>query len=227
MRRRITAAALGLALALVVPSAGPGRQAERALEGLQPDAQQGPLHRPDPHAHTAAARLEGLRAGDLQPNPQPAHRPAVHVRVRRVRGDRLHADHRPVRNAVRPTPAHWAPEWAAIDEVPASYAVRPLVVINTAPQVAGGPEVLPLRRRREEVGDERHRQDPGRLGGDGALGLVQAVDDRPGEGAGAGGRARTSRASSLDALKFFHLKRAHPVPRARAARHGLDADARG
>ena len=29
-------------------------------------------------------------------------------------------------------PAHWAPEQAAIDEVPASYAVRPLVVINIA-----------------------------------------------------------------------------------------------
>ena len=31
-------------------------------------------------------------------------------------------------------PAHWAPEQAAIDEVPASYSVRPLVVINTAPR---------------------------------------------------------------------------------------------
>ena len=37
-------------------------------------------------------------------------------------------------------PAHWAPEWAAIDEVPASYAVRPLVVINTAPQVKQDPK---------------------------------------------------------------------------------------
>jgi kynurenine formamidase len=37
-------------------------------------------------------------------------------------------------------PAHWAPEWAAIDEVPASYAVRPLVVINTAAQVRKDPK---------------------------------------------------------------------------------------
>jgi kynurenine formamidase len=37
-------------------------------------------------------------------------------------------------------PAHWAPEWAAIDEVPASYAVRPLVVINTVPQVKQDPQ---------------------------------------------------------------------------------------
>ena len=36
-------------------------------------------------------------------------------------------------------PAHWAPEQAAIDEVPASYAVRPLVVINTVPDVRRNP----------------------------------------------------------------------------------------
>jgi kynurenine formamidase len=32
-------------------------------------------------------------------------------------------------------PAHWAPEYAAIDEVPATFAVRPLVVISIAKQV--------------------------------------------------------------------------------------------
>jgi kynurenine formamidase len=32
-------------------------------------------------------------------------------------------------------PAHWAPEWAAIDEVPPTFAVRPLVVISIAKQV--------------------------------------------------------------------------------------------
>jgi kynurenine formamidase len=32
-------------------------------------------------------------------------------------------------------PAHWAPEYPAIDELPATYAVRPLVVINIVPQV--------------------------------------------------------------------------------------------
>lgn len=37
-------------------------------------------------------------------------------------------------------PAHWAPEQAAIDEVPASYAVRPLVVINTVPEVRKDPK---------------------------------------------------------------------------------------
>jgi kynurenine formamidase len=37
-------------------------------------------------------------------------------------------------------PAHWAPEQAAIDEVPASYSVRPLVVINTVPDVKRDPQ---------------------------------------------------------------------------------------
>jgi kynurenine formamidase len=32
-------------------------------------------------------------------------------------------------------PAHWAPEYPAIDELPASYAVRPLVVISIVEQV--------------------------------------------------------------------------------------------
>jgi kynurenine formamidase len=32
-------------------------------------------------------------------------------------------------------PAHWAPEYAAIDELPATFAVRPLVVISIARQV--------------------------------------------------------------------------------------------
>src|SRR5689334_17616740 len=36
-------------------------------------------------------------------------------------------------------PAHWAPEYAAIDELPASYAVRPLVVISIVEQVKKDP----------------------------------------------------------------------------------------
>jgi kynurenine formamidase len=36
-------------------------------------------------------------------------------------------------------PAHWAPEYPAIDELPATYAVRPLVVISIVDEVAGNP----------------------------------------------------------------------------------------
>jgi kynurenine formamidase len=37
-------------------------------------------------------------------------------------------------------PAHWAPEYPAIDELPATYAVRPLVVISIVGQVAKDPK---------------------------------------------------------------------------------------
>ena len=36
-------------------------------------------------------------------------------------------------------PAHWAPEYPAIDELPATYAVRPLVVVSIVDQVARDP----------------------------------------------------------------------------------------
>ena len=36
-------------------------------------------------------------------------------------------------------PAHWAPEYPSIDELPATYAVRPLVVISIVKQVAKNP----------------------------------------------------------------------------------------
>jgi kynurenine formamidase len=37
-------------------------------------------------------------------------------------------------------PAHWAPEYPGIDELPATYAVRPLVVISIVPQVKKDPK---------------------------------------------------------------------------------------
>jgi kynurenine formamidase len=36
-------------------------------------------------------------------------------------------------------PAHWAPEYPGIDELPPTYAVRPLVVISIVPQVTQDP----------------------------------------------------------------------------------------
>jgi kynurenine formamidase len=36
-------------------------------------------------------------------------------------------------------PAHWAPEYPGIDELPPTYAVRPLAVISIVPQVAKDP----------------------------------------------------------------------------------------
>src|SRR3954452_19560491 len=55
-------------------------------------------------------------------------------------------------------PAHWAPEYAGIDELPATYAVRPLVVISIVPQVKKNPkyalqvpDVLAFERRNGRI----------------------------------------------------------------------------
>ena len=115
-------------------------EAERSLEGVQPDAQQGALHRPHAHHHARPAGVEGLRAGEVPADGQPAHRPAVHLRRRTgSRRPRTQLSTDQFGTQFDP-PAHWAPEQAAIDEVPASYSVRPLVVINTVPQVAKDPK---------------------------------------------------------------------------------------
>jgi kynurenine formamidase len=37
-------------------------------------------------------------------------------------------------------PAHWAPEYPGIDELPATFAVRPLVVISIVPQLKSDPK---------------------------------------------------------------------------------------
>ena len=60
-------------------------------------------------------------------------------------------------------PAHWAPEWAAIDEVPATYSVRPLVVINTVADVRQDPKDF-LTVPEVKAWEKQHRPDPGRLG---------------------------------------------------------------
>jgi kynurenine formamidase len=56
-------------------------------------------------------------------------------------------------------PAHWAPEWAAMDEVPASYAVRPLVVINTVSQVKRNPKDF-LTAAEVKAWEKRHGRIP-------------------------------------------------------------------
>jgi kynurenine formamidase len=53
-------------------------------------------------------------------------------------------------------PAHWAPEYPSIDELPATYAIRPLVVISIVDQVAKNPgyalQVSDIKRWEERNG---------------------------------------------------------------------------
>ena len=107
-------------------------------------------------------------------------------------------------------PAHWDPNYPAIDELPASYAVRPLVVINTAPQVRKDPKYF-LHTDGVKAWREA-RADPRGLRRDGPLRLVQALDRGPrqGEGAGRGPELpqRRPRRAEVPAPQA-----PHPVPR--------------
>ena len=124
-----------------------------------------------------------LRPGDLQAGGQSGHRAALHLRDGRLRGDRVHDRDRPVRHAVRPAGALGAR--AGRDRRGARELLRP-PARRDQHRAAGqaGPEVLPHGRRRARMGAAA-RPHPGRLGRDGALGLVQALDHRPGQGEGA------------------------------------------
>ena len=56
-------------------------------------------------------------------------------------------------------PAHWAPEFPAIDELPATYAVRPLAIISIVAQVAKDPGYH-LRRSDIESWEKRNGKIP-------------------------------------------------------------------
>ena len=110
-------------------------------------------------------------------------------------------------------PAHWAPEYPAIDELPATYAVRPLVVISIVEQVAKNPGYH-LQVSDIEQWEAKNGKHSRRLSGHGPFGLVKELaQSRIGDAHGLPG-------VSLDALKFLHLQRQYSLPRSRA----LDTD---
>jgi kynurenine formamidase len=102
-------------------------------------------------------------------------------------------------------PAHWAPEYPAIDELPATYAVRPLVVISIVAQVKRDPKYA-LQVSDIKAFERGHGRIPA-----GSVVMVRSdwskrwTDDPL--------RAQALAAEpdfpgvSLDALKFLHLRR--------------------
>lgn len=102
-------------------------------------------------------------------------------------------------------PAHWAPEYPSIDELPPTYAVRPLVVVSIARQVRQNPtyflQVSDLRRW-----ERRHGRIPR-----GSVVMVRSdwskrwTDDPVAAKELAADRNFPS--VGLEALKFLHLKR--------------------
>ena len=97
-------------------------------------------------------------------------------------------------------PAHWAPEYPSIDELPASYAIRPLVVISIVQQVKTDPNYA-LQVADIEAWEKQHGRIP-----EGSVVFVRsdwskawpdstlaALKEFPGVG--------------LEALKFLHIQR--------------------
>jgi kynurenine formamidase len=102
-------------------------------------------------------------------------------------------------------PAHWAPEYPAIDELPATYAVRPLVVISIVRQVKKDPAYA-LQVSDIRTFEKRHGRIPA-----GSVVMVRSdwskkwTDDP--EKAKALAADPVFPGVSLAALEFLHLKR--------------------
>jgi kynurenine formamidase len=102
-------------------------------------------------------------------------------------------------------PAHWAPEYPSIDELPATFAVRPLVVVSIAAQVRKDPKYA-LQVSDLRAFERRHGRIPG-----GSVVMVRSdwskrwTDDP--EAAKALAADPDFPGVSLAALKFLHRKR--------------------
>jgi kynurenine formamidase len=102
-------------------------------------------------------------------------------------------------------PAHWAPEYPAIDELPATYAVRPLVVISIAGKVVRDPRYA-LSSADVHAFERRHGRIP-------AGSVVMVRSDWSRRWSDDPARAKALAADpdfpgvSLDALKLLHLRR--------------------
>lgn len=97
-------------------------------------------------------------------------------------------------------PAHWAPEYPAIDELPPTYAVRPLVVISIVAQVAKDP-VYHLQVADIERWEARHGRIPA-----GSVVMVRSDWSRDWPDPALATRA-VFPGVSLAALQFLHLQR--------------------
>jgi kynurenine formamidase len=97
-------------------------------------------------------------------------------------------------------PAHWAPEYPSIDELPATYAVRPLVVISIVDQVAKNSG---YHLRRSDV--ERWESSNGRIP-PGSVVMVRSDWSKKWPDP-ALSEEKAFPGVALDALKFLHEER--------------------
>jgi kynurenine formamidase len=102
-------------------------------------------------------------------------------------------------------PAHWAPEYPGIDELPATFAVRPLVVISIVPQVKKDPKYA-LQVSDVQAWEKKNGRIP-----EGSVVMVRSDWSKKWTEDPAAAKALAADpvfpGVSLDALKFLHLKR--------------------
>ena len=175
-------------------------------------------------ADADTAGVEGLRAVDVRADGRSRHRqPYTYAK------DGFEATHYDISTDQFGTqldpPAHWAPEYPAIDELPATFAVRPLVVISIVDQVKKKGDYH-LQVADIQKWEKAHGRIP-----EGSVVMVRSDWSKkwttdPVEGQGARRRPGVpGRVAGRDQVPPAQAP--HPVPRPRAAGHGHDADARG
>jgi kynurenine formamidase len=102
-------------------------------------------------------------------------------------------------------PAHWAPEYPSIDELPASYAVRKLIVISIVPQLQKDPKYA-LQVSDIKAFEKAHGRIPAN-----SVVMVRSDWSKKWTDDPAGARALAADpvfpGVSLAALEFLHLKR--------------------
>jgi kynurenine formamidase len=97
-------------------------------------------------------------------------------------------------------PAHWAPEYPSIDELPATYALRPLVVISIVPQVKKDPGYQ-MKVRDILAWEKKHGRIPA-----GSVVFIRSDWSKEWPNPALATRPQFP-GVTLDALKFLHLKR--------------------
>ena len=97
-------------------------------------------------------------------------------------------------------PAHWAPEYPSIDELPATYTLRPLVVISIVPQVRKDPGYQ-MKVADILAWEKKHGRIPA-----GSVVFIRSDWSKDWPDPALATRAQFP-GVTLDALKFLHLKR--------------------
>jgi kynurenine formamidase len=97
-------------------------------------------------------------------------------------------------------PAHWAPEYPAIDELPPTYSIRPLVVISIPDKVAKDPNYH-LKVEDILAWEKKHGKIP-----EGSVVFVRSYWSKEWPNPELATRKQFP-GVSLDALKFLHLQR--------------------